>query len=201
MRALLIYPEFRSASFWNYRETCKLLDARYPAAPLGLCTVAALLPPTWEVKLLDRNVDPWDDSVLEWADVVLTGGMMPQQRDCLELIHRARELGKRVIVGGPDATSSPHLYQEASHLILGEAEVTPLPESRPAARGLQGHVARPRSPTPRFDLLGSRATTTSHPVVPGMPLQLRVLRHHRALRQGAEGQVEHADPRGAPDAL
>jgi uncharacterized protein DUF4070/radical SAM family protein/B12 binding protein len=160
MRALLIYPEFRSASFWNYRETCKLLDARYPAAPLGLCTVAALLPPAWEVKLLDRNVDPWDDSVLEWADVVLTGGMMPQQRDCLELIHRARELGKRVIVGGPDATSSPHLYQEASHLILGEAEVTLPPFLEDLEAGNAQQVYKDtrmadvqRSPTPRFDLL------------------------------------------------
>ena len=55
-RALLVYPEFRSASFWNYRETCELVDARYPAAPLGLCTVAALLPPEWEVSLIDRNI-------------------------------------------------------------------------------------------------------------------------------------------------
>ena len=120
MRALLIYPEFRSASFWNYRDACELLDARYPAAPLGLCTVAAMLPPDWEVKLHDRNVDDPDDRLLDWADVVLTGGMMPQQRDCLELIHEARRRGKRVIVGGPDASSSPHLYEEASHLVLGE---------------------------------------------------------------------------------
>jgi hypothetical protein len=160
MRALLIYPEFRSASFWNYRETCKLLDARYPAAPLGLCTVAAMLPPDWEVKLCDRNVDDWDDGLLEWADVVLTGGMMPQQRDCLEIIHKAREFGKRVLVGGPDATSSPHLYEEASHLVLGEAEVT-LPQFLEDLRaGTPRRVYKdPRpadvqaSPTPRFDLL------------------------------------------------
>ena len=78
-RALLVYPEFRSASFWNYRETCELVDARYPAAPLGLCTVAALLPTEWEVTLVDRNIEPWDDSMLDAADVVLTGGMMPHQ--------------------------------------------------------------------------------------------------------------------------
>ena len=53
---LSIVNPSRSASFWNYRETCELVDARYPAAPLGLCTVAALLPPDWEVTLVDRNV-------------------------------------------------------------------------------------------------------------------------------------------------
>src|ERR1043165_7212506 len=123
-RALLVYPEFRSASFWNYRETCKLVDARYPAAPLGLCTVAALLPSDWEVKLIDRSVQEWDDAFLDDADVVLTGGMMAQQLDFLDLIRKARGRGKRVVVGGPDATSCPHLYGDADHLVLGEGEVT-----------------------------------------------------------------------------
>jgi radical SAM superfamily enzyme YgiQ (UPF0313 family) len=159
-RALLIYPEFRSASFWNYRETCKLVDARYPAAPLGLCTVAAMLPPEWEVRLVDRNVDDWDESCLDWADIVLTGGMMPQQRDCFELIHKAREKGKRVIVGGPDATSSPHLYKEANHLVLGESEVTmpafleDLKQGAPRSIYQDSRKADVQaSPTPRFDLL------------------------------------------------
>jgi radical SAM superfamily enzyme YgiQ (UPF0313 family) len=159
-RALLVYPEFRSASFWNYRETCELVDARYPAAPLGLCTVAALLPPEWEVRLVDRNVEPWDDAMLDAADVVLTGGMMPQQRDCVELIRKARSKGKTVIVGGPDATSSPHLYEDASHLVLGESEVTmPLflaDFAAGAAKKIYQDARKAdvqKSPTPRFDLL------------------------------------------------
>ncbi|MBI3856648.1 MAG: B12-binding domain-containing radical SAM protein [Planctomycetes bacterium] len=159
-KALLVYPEFRSASFWNYRETCELVDARYPAAPLGLCTVAALLPPDWEVTLVDRNVEPWDDAMLDGADVVLTGGMMPQQRDCIELIRKARARGKRVIVGGPDATSSPHLYDDASHLVLGESEVTMPQFLADLAAGSPKKIytdARKAdvqtSPTPRFELL------------------------------------------------
>jgi radical SAM superfamily enzyme YgiQ (UPF0313 family) len=159
-RALLVYPEFRSASFWNYRETCELVDARYPAAPLGLCTVAALLPTEWEVTLVDRNIEPWDDSMLDTADVVLTGGMMPQQRDCIELIRKARAKGKTVIVGGPDATSSPHLYDDASHLVLGESEVTMPQFLSDLAAGTPKKVyTDPRkadvqkSPTPRFELL------------------------------------------------
>jgi hypothetical protein len=159
-RVLLVYPQFRSASFWNYTETCKLVDARYPAAPLGLCTVAALLPSGWDVKLVDRNVDPWDDSLLDDADMVLTGGMMPQQADCLEIIRKARQRGKRVVVGGPDATSSPHLYGEANHLILGEGELTlpPFLEDLDAgtARAIykdEGKANVQASPIPRFDLL------------------------------------------------
>ncbi|MCC6672500.1 MAG: B12-binding domain-containing radical SAM protein [Planctomycetes bacterium] len=159
-RALLVYPEFRSASFWNYKETCKLAGGRYPAAPLGLCTVAALLPQDWEIRLVDRNVDDWDDAILDEADLVLTGGMLPQQRDCLELIAKARARGKTVLVGGPDATSSPHLYMEASHLVLGEGEVTIplfLADWRAGtARKVYQDATRAdvtRSPVPRFDLL------------------------------------------------
>jgi radical SAM superfamily enzyme YgiQ (UPF0313 family) len=156
----MVYPEFRSASFWNYRDACALLDAKYPAAPLGLITVAAMLPPSWEVRLIDRNVEPLEDRDLAWADYVFTGGMMPQQRDCVELIRRLREMGKTVVVGGPDATSSPRIYAEANHLILGEAEVT-FPQfladlERGAARAVYQDSAKANvatSPTPRFDLL------------------------------------------------
>jgi radical SAM superfamily enzyme YgiQ (UPF0313 family) len=159
-KALLVYPEFRSASFWNYRETCKLVDARYPAAPLGLCTIAAMLPADWELRLVDRNVEDWDDSLLDTVDVVLTGGMMPQQRDCVDLIRKARAKGKTVVVGGPDATSSPHLYSDASHLVLGEAEVTLPAFLADFAAGSAKKIYQDErkadvqtSPTPRFDLL------------------------------------------------
>jgi radical SAM superfamily enzyme YgiQ (UPF0313 family) len=156
----MVYPEFRSASFWNYRDACELLDARYPAAPLGLCTVAALLPQDWEIRLVDRNIETLEDRALDWADVVLTGGMLPQQLDCLEVIRIARERGKVVIVGGPDATSSPHVYREANHLVLGEGEVT-IPKfladfAAGTAQPVYKDEARANvqeSPTPRFDLI------------------------------------------------
>ena len=160
MRALLIYPEFRSLSFWNLRETCKLTDSRYPSVPLGLCTVAALLPPDWEVTLLDRNVEEWDDSRLDAADVIFLGAMIVQQRDCIELIQKARARGKRVVVGGPDPSGSPHIYREADHLVLGEAEVTlplflaDLAAGKPAKIYQDSQKADvQKSPIPRFELL------------------------------------------------
>jgi hypothetical protein len=161
MRCLLLYPEFRSASFWNYRDTCRMLGARYPAAPLGLITVAALLPPDWELRLFDRNVQSWDAGVWDWADLVLIGGMLPQQWDALELIAEARRRGKTVVVGGPDATNSPHLYQQADHLVLGEAEVTLPRFLEDLAAGAAKKLYEPgeqradvtRSPCPLFELL------------------------------------------------
>ncbi len=159
-RALLVYPEFLSTSFWNYRETCRIMGARYPAAPLGMCTVAALLPPEWDVRLIDRNVEPLEDAALDWADLVLTGGMIAQQLDCLELVRRAGARGKRVVVGGPDATSSPHLYAEADHLVLGEGELTipaflkDLSAGTPQRRYQDERRADIlASPVPRFELL------------------------------------------------
>jgi radical SAM superfamily enzyme YgiQ (UPF0313 family) len=159
-RALLVYPRFGPQSFWNYQETCKATGARYSATPLGLITVAALLPPHWEVRLVDRNVEDLEDADLAWADVVMTGGMLPQQRDTLALIDLARAAGKPVAVGGPDATASPEVYEAAEFLVQGEAEVTLQGFAADFEAGRRGarYVAAEypdvtRSPIPRFDLL------------------------------------------------
>ena len=74
-RVLLIYPRFASETFWNFAEVCELVGARYPASPLGLITVAGMLPPHWEVRLVDRNTEDLTDADLAWADMVVTGGV------------------------------------------------------------------------------------------------------------------------------
>jgi radical SAM superfamily enzyme YgiQ (UPF0313 family) len=161
MRCLFVYPEFRSQSFWNYRATCELVGAKYPAAPLGLITVAAMLPREWQVRLVDCNVETLADVDIEWADIVFTGGMIAQQVATVELIDRLKARGKTVVVGGPDATSSPHVYRRADHLVLGEAEVT-MPRwlaDRAAGTAAAVYAAGEekadvtRSPMPRYDLL------------------------------------------------
>src|SRR5438034_10804530 len=80
---LLVYPRFPDNSFWNYKATCEAVGARYPAAPLGLITVAALLPSDWTLRLVNRNTEQLTDADIAWADLVLTGGMPPQQVDAL----------------------------------------------------------------------------------------------------------------------
>ena len=158
---LFVYPRFTSQSFWNFIDACELVGAKYPEAPLGLTTVAAMLPPSWEVRLNDLNVEDMNAKSVEWADLIFIGGQIFQQKEHLRLIDYFRGLGKTVIIGGPDATSSPHLYDRASHLVLGEAEVT-LPEflaDYQAGQARHRYEAGERkadmktSPTPRFDLL------------------------------------------------
>ena len=83
---------------WRHFE-----DARSPRA----VAVAALLPPSWECRLVNRNTEKLTEAELEWADLVMTGGMMPQRPDTLTVIALAQTRGKPVVVGGPDATSSP----------------------------------------------------------------------------------------------
>jgi len=160
-RCLFVYPEFRSQSFWNYRATCELVGARYPATPLGLITVAALLPGDWPVRLVDCNVEQLGDDDIEWADIVFTGGMIAQQRATLELIEQVVARGTTVVVGGPDATSSPHLYARADHLVLGEAEISLPVWLADRNNGTAGHRYESgegradvsKSPLPRYDLL------------------------------------------------
>jgi radical SAM superfamily enzyme YgiQ (UPF0313 family) len=159
-KALLVYPRFNPHSFWHYQETCDLVGAKYSMTPLGLITVAALLPASWTLKLVNRNTEALEESDLAWADVVLTGGMLPQQRDTLRVIAAAQAHGTPVVVGGPDVTSSPHVYADAEFEVLGEAEgiIGEFLEawSAGAERGVfraNGFPDVTQSPVPRFDLL------------------------------------------------
>ncbi|MCX2561659.1 B12-binding domain-containing radical SAM protein [Acetobacter farinalis] len=160
-KILMIFPLFNANSFWNYKEACDLTGARYPAAPLGLITVAALLPKHWDVRLINRNTELLTDEAFAWADMVMTGGMLPQRNDALHLIEMCRAAGKPVVVGGPDVTSSPDLYAAANFQVLGEAEeimqdfVTAWEkgERQGVFEAPMGKTDVTKSPLPRFDLL------------------------------------------------
>jgi hypothetical protein len=118
----LIYPHFSNESFWNYRKSCEVVGARYPTIPLGLITVAGMLPSDWDVRLVNCNTEELTDADLEWADVVFTGGMLFQQATTLDIIELCRARGVPVAVGGPDVSSSPHIYERANYRVVGEAE-------------------------------------------------------------------------------
>jgi radical SAM superfamily enzyme YgiQ (UPF0313 family) len=160
---LLVYPRFSAHSFWNYQATCKVVGARYSAAPLGLITVAALLPAVWTLRLVDRNTDPLTPADLQWADLVMTGGMLPQRLDALRIVGLAHAAGKPVVVGGPDATSCPDFYADADFRVLGEAEeILDRFVADWCAGAVHGDYRADtfpdltRSPVPRFDLLPLR---------------------------------------------
>ncbi len=160
-RVLMVYPRFSAATFWNFSVACELVGARYPAAPLGLITLAAMLPPSWDIRLVNRNTEELTEADLAWADIVMTGGMLAQQVDALELIALCHAHGKPVAVGGPDPTSSPHVYAAADFRVLGEVEGI-IGEFLAAweAGERSGCFTAPKftidvtmSPIPRFDLL------------------------------------------------
>jgi radical SAM superfamily enzyme YgiQ (UPF0313 family) len=160
-RVLMVYPRFHADSFWVYTPACEVVGARYPTAPLGLITVAAMLPQSWDIRLVNRNTEELADADIEWADMVMTGGMLMQQPDCLKIIERAHRYGKPVVVGGPDVTSHPHMYEMADFLVLGEAESVIADFIAAWERGdRKGTFQAPkfeadvtRTPIPRFDLL------------------------------------------------
>ncbi len=160
LNALLLYPEFSSFSFYNHKDVCKITGAKAPESPLGLITMAALLPEDWDIKLADLNTTNLKDSQIDWADLVFIGGMLPQQRQFLELIDRVHSRGKKVVAGGADPTSQPAVYKEADYLVLGEAENAIHGVLEDLENGVQSgeYVASHRpdmteSPVPRFDLL------------------------------------------------
>ncbi len=161
---LLIFPRFNPNSFWSLKAACDIYGARCPAPPLGLITLASLLPPDWTVRLVDRNAEELAPADLEGADLVMTGGMLPQRWDALQVIELCRAKGKTVVVGGPDATSSPEVYDRADFLVLGEAEGiidefvrawrSGVRSGRFAAQKFKVDVSK--SPIPRFDLIVSK---------------------------------------------
>src|SRR3954469_14018739 len=158
---LMVCPRFEADTFWSFKKTCEAVGAKHTAPPLGLITVAALLPPAWSVRLVDRNTEQLTDADLEWADLVFTGGMLPQGGDSLDIVDLCRARGKPVAVGGPAITSSPDACPAANFRVLGEAEgvIDQFIEAWEAgaregvfeAEKFQVDVTK--TPIPRFDLL------------------------------------------------
>lgn len=160
VRCLLIQPLFEQTNYWNFVESARAIGAKATAPPLGLLTVAALLPQHWEFEVVDLNVGPLDEAVWARANVVCTGGMLPQQPGILELVARARTEEKFVVVGGPDPTSQPQIYGDADAVVMGEGEAT-IPMWLDAwrdgnPRGVFESAQKPdvtQTPPPRFDLI------------------------------------------------
>jgi radical SAM superfamily enzyme YgiQ (UPF0313 family) len=163
-KVLLIAPSFPGRSFWSLDAAAEVYGARVVAAPLGLLTVAAMLPRTWECRLVNRSIDEVKGADLDWADVVMTGGMLPQRPDTLEVIELAHAYRKPVVVGGPDATSSPEIYVDADFRVLGEAEAVIDDFIAAWEAGVRtGYFEAPKfkvdvtkTPIPRYDLLNRR---------------------------------------------
>jgi radical SAM superfamily enzyme YgiQ (UPF0313 family) len=121
MNALMIYPEFPD-TYWSFKHALKFLGKRAAQPPLGLMTVAALLPGNWKKRLVDTNVERLLDRDLAWADVALVSGMHIQRDSLAAIVERCRARGLRTVVGGPIASSISASDLKADHVVIGEAE-------------------------------------------------------------------------------
>jgi radical SAM superfamily enzyme YgiQ (UPF0313 family) len=126
MKILLVNPEFPD-TYWSFRHALPFEGKRCAFPPLGLLTVSALLPPTWERRLVDLNVQRLKTSDLDWADMVFATAMLVQKESLREVVKLAKARGKRVVLGGPYVTSTIEELPDADHIFRGEAEQT-LPE-------------------------------------------------------------------------
>ena len=159
MRVLLIYPLFPK-SFWSFEKTLALVGRKALLPPLGLITVAAILPQKWEYKLVDRNVREITEAEWDWAELMIISGMIVQKKDLLAQIRIAQQRGKLVAVGGPYATTSPQEVKEADYLVLDEGEITIPMLVEAIENGEKSGTFRATekpavtdTPIPRYDLL------------------------------------------------
>jgi len=162
MNILLIYPEFPD-TFWSFKHALKLAHKRASSPPLGLLTVAALLPPEWEKRLLDLNVTRLTAKDLSWAEAVFVSAMLVQKESARQVISLCRQAGVRVIAGGPLFTSEFEQFPEVDHFVLNEGELTLPPFLSDWQRGEASRVYRTstfadirRSPTPLWELADMR---------------------------------------------
>ncbi len=123
MNILLIYPKFPD-TFWSFKHALTFVRKKSSSPPLGLLTVAAMLPGTWDKRLVDINVAQLKDKDLAWADMVLISAMTVQRESTDEVITRAHAMGKMIVAGGPLFTCDPEAFPDVDHLILNEAEIT-----------------------------------------------------------------------------
>jgi len=158
MKVLLVYPEFPD-TYWSFRHALSFVGKRSAFPPLGLLTVSAMLPASWERRLVDMNVRKLKTADIEWADMVFATAMLVQKESLRAVVERCKAMGKKVVTGGPYVTTSVTELPEADHVFLGEAETT-LPQfiddlARGEAKRTYQAAERPPmsiSPVPHFHL-------------------------------------------------
>lgn len=159
MKILLAYPSYPD-TFWSFKYALKFISKAATNPPLGLLTVAALLPAEWEQRLVDLNVTPLTDADLQWADYVLISAMTVQRESVKRIIERCLRAGVKTIGGGPLFTSEPENFPDLDYLVLDEAELTLPSFLKDLSNNMPRHIYRAEgwpdlalTPIPRWDLV------------------------------------------------
>jgi radical SAM superfamily enzyme YgiQ (UPF0313 family) len=141
MKVLLVYPK-NPVTFWSFEFALGFIGKKSAYPPLGLLTVAALLPPQWPQRLVDLNVTNLADKDIEWADMVFIGGMAVQRASAVAIIDRCKAAGVKVVGGGPLFTVEPEAFRKVDHLVLDEAELSLPPFLQDLQRGCARRIYR-----------------------------------------------------------
>ena len=162
VNVLLISPEFPE-TFWSFTHALRFIRRRASSPPLGLLTVAALLPDHWGKRLVDLNVTELTDADLAWADCAFIGGMIVQRSSAASVIERCKVAKLTVVAGGPLFTMESERFDGVDHFVLDEAELTLPPFLADLERGCAKRVYRATgfadltaSPVPMWELLDFR---------------------------------------------
>lgn len=123
MKALLVYPQYPD-TFWSFKYALKFISKKASYPPLGLLTIAAIMPAEWEKRLIDINVQPLKNDDILWADIVFISAMSIQETSVREVIKRCKKLGKKVVAGGPLFTARHEEFENVDHFVLREGEIT-----------------------------------------------------------------------------
>ncbi len=121
MKALLIYPQY-PITFWSFKHILPFVSKKSSYPPLGLLTVASMMPKEWGKKVVDLNCTKLNDDDIRWADMVFISAMVVQKESANEVVRRCKELGVKTVAGGPLFTMTPEDYPDVDYLVLGEAE-------------------------------------------------------------------------------
>ena len=162
MKILLVYPEY-PITFWSFKYALRFVHKESNLPPLGILTVAAMLPQEWEMQLVDMNTAKLRDDQIRWADMVLISAMNIQQESVHQVIRRCKKFHKTIVGGGPLFSTEPQKYDEVDHLLLYEGEIT-IPEFLEDLKNghpkhiydTQGFPDLNQTPIPRWDLLDRR---------------------------------------------
>jgi radical SAM superfamily enzyme YgiQ (UPF0313 family) len=162
MKVLLVYPKYPD-TFWSFKHALKFISKKASFPPLGLLTVASMLPKKWEKRLVDMNVSALTEENLKWADYVFLGAMVVQKKSAKEVISRCKKLGIRIVVGGPLFTTEYQEFKDIDHFVLNEAESTLPPFLDDFKNGCTRHIytskERPdirETPPPQWDLINMK---------------------------------------------
>jgi len=159
LKILFVYPQYPD-TFWSFKYALKFVSKRAAFPPLGLLTVAAMLPHLWEKKLVDMNVTALTDEDLKWADYVFISAMTIQRNSVKEVITRCKDCKAKIVAGGPLFTTGYEEFDGVDHFVLGETEVTMPPFLEDLEKGCAQHIytsnKRPdlgKTPIPLWSLI------------------------------------------------